>query len=86
MLVEDLRDGELRNLLHQGWTKHLTYLTELITHCQRGGQLTAVLSAPVIARLLLDAAHGGMLRAAVSPDPTGVDPTHSVLAALEALS
>lgn len=86
MLLEDLRDPELRSLLHQGWTKHVSYLTELVQHCQNTGQLTTQLSAPGVARLLLDAAHGGILRDAVNTNLAGVKPTNSVLAALEALS
>ncbi len=86
MLVEDLRDPELRLLLHEGWSKHLAHLTALVGRAQDDGRLRAALPAPQLARLLLDAAHGGILRDAVAPDSTGTASADSVLTALEALS
>ncbi len=86
MLVEDLRDEQLRALLHQGWTAHTTYLTDLVRRCQQQGHLRSVLPAPAIAGLLLDAAHGAMLRAAAHPDPARALSGHAVTDLLEALA
>jgi len=86
MLVEDLRDDELRALLHQGWTKHTTYLSDLVQRCQDHGHLSSRIPAEEIAHLLLDAAHGALLRTAVHPDPTVADPGRTLTALLEALA
>lgn len=86
MLVEDLRDEQLRALLHQGWTAHTAYLADLVRRCQDHGHLRSVLPAEAIARLLLDAAHGALLRAAAHPDLTRAQPGHAVTDLLEALA
>lgn len=86
MLMEDLRDEELRALLHQGWAAHTAYLADLVQRCQDHGHLAARLPAQEIAGLLLDAAHGAVLRAAVHPDPTQADPARTLTALLEALA
>lgn len=85
MLVADLHDDELRSLLHQGWAKHSAYLGDLVQHCQDDGHLTSRLSAEKTAHLLLDIAHGSLLRAAVHPFPSEIDPGRSVTALLESL-
>lgn len=85
MLGEDLRDDELRLLLHQGWTKHINYLSDLVQRCQDHGHLASRLPAETIACLLLDAAHGGLLRAAAHPHPTQAHPGRTLTALLEAL-
>lgn len=86
MLGEDLRDDELRLLLHQGWTKNLGYLTDLVQRCQDRGHLASRLPADTIACLLLDAAHGALLRAAAHPDPTQSRPGRTLTALLEVLA
>jgi len=85
MLIEDLHDDELRALLHQGWTKHSAYLSDLVQRCQDSGDLTSRLSAETIANLLLDTAHGALLRAAVHPVPSEVDPGRTLTVILESL-
>lgn len=86
MLLEDLRDPELRALLHHGWQRNLAYLTALIDHARHDGRMRGGPSSETIARLLLDTAHGSLLRTAVAPDPTDADPTHTARALLEALT
>ncbi len=86
MLVEDLRDGELRALLHTGWDRHTAYLAALVEPAQHAGQLSHVVPAATIAHLLLDAAHGGLLRAAVTPHTDAADPGRGVRSLLEALA
>ncbi len=86
MLGEDLRDDQLRLLLHQGWTTTLGYLGDLVQRCQDHGHLGSRLSADTIACLLLDAAHGGLLRAAAHPRPAQADRGHTLSALLEALA
>lgn len=86
MLGEDLRDDELRLLLHQGWTTNLGYLGDLVRCCQDHGHLSSRLSADTVACLLLDAAHGALLRAAAHPDPAQADPGRTLSALLEALA
>ncbi len=86
MLGEDLRDDELRLLLHQGWTKHISYLSDLVQRCQHRGHLASSLPAETIACLLLDAAHGGLLRAAAHPHPAQAHPGRTLTALLEALA
>lgn len=41
MLVEDLRDPELRVLLHHGWQRNIDYLSALIDRAQRDGRMRA---------------------------------------------
>ena len=86
MLVEDLRDPELRTLLHTGWDKHTTYLAVLVEHSQQAGRLSNAAPAATLAHLLLDAAHGGLLRAAVTPHPAAADPGRGVRSLLEAFA
>ncbi len=85
MVVEDLRDPELRDLLHKGWQRHLRYLSALVDRAQRAGQISSAAPSPLVAQLLLDSAHGSLLRAAVAPDPTEADPAHAVHNLLETL-
>jgi AcrR family transcriptional regulator len=86
MLGEDLRDDELRLLLHQGWTRHISYLSDLVQRCQDHGHLASRLPADTIACLLLDAAQGGLLRAAAHPHPAQAHPGRTLTALLEALA
>jgi len=83
MLVEDLRDPELRALLHVSWQRNLRYLTELIDLSQEAGQISSAAPSKTLAQLLLDTAHGGLLRAAVDPDPTDTTPVKALLEALK---
>lgn len=83
MLVEDLRDPELRALLHVGWQRNVLYLTGLVEQSQAAGRISPSLPPQTVAQLLLDAAHGALLRDAVAPEPTG---SLSALALLEALA
>lgn len=85
MLGEDLRDDELRLLLHQGWSKNTTYLTDLVQRCQNHHHVTSRLPAGTIACLLLDTAHGGLLRATAHPDPAQARPGRTLTALLESL-
>lgn len=85
MVIEDLRDPELRDLLHQGWQQNVRYLSALIDGAQRNGQIPTATPAFLVARLLLDSAHGSLLRAAVTPSPTEVDPAQTVRNLLEAI-
>lgn len=86
VLIEDLRDGELRALLHTGWERHTAYLAALVEPAQQAGRLSGAAPAATIAHLLLDAAHGGLLRAAVTPHTDAADPGRGVRALLEALA
>lgn len=86
MLIEDLHDNELRALLHQGWTKLSAYLTDLVQRCQDRGEITSRLQADAIAHLLLDTAHGALLRAAAHPVPSQVDPGRALTTVLESLT
>lgn len=86
MLVEDLRDPELRVLLHHGWQRNIDYLTALIDRAKRDGRMRAGTSPATVAHLLLDTAHGSLLRTAVDPNPADADPTHTARALLEALT
>jgi hypothetical protein len=83
MLVEDLRDPELRALLHVSWQRNLRYLTELIDLSQEAGQISSAAPSKTLGQLLLDTAHGGLLRAAVDPDPTDTTPVKALLEALK---
>lgn len=85
MLIEDLRDPELRALLDQGWQRHLRYLAALIARSRRAGRISSALSPETIAHLLLDLAHGSLLRAAVSIDPSEADPGDAVRTLLLAM-
>lgn len=86
MLLEDLRDPELRALLHHGWQRNISYLTALIDHERQDGRMSAGLASETIARLLLDTAHGSLLRNAVAPDATAADPSHTARSLLEAMT
>lgn len=86
MLVEDLRDPELRALLHDGWQRTINYLITLIDGARRDGRMGAGTSSTAIAHLLLDTAHGSMLRAAVAPNRNDTDPTITTRTLLEALA
>lgn len=82
MLVEDLRDPELRALLHKGWRQNLLYLTRLVERSQAAGQISSFVPPQTAAQLLLDAAHGALLRSAAEPEPTGTVPIQLLLEAL----
>jgi len=82
MLAEDLRDPELRALLRMGWRQNLLYLTSLVERSQAAGRISSSLPPQTAAQLLLDAAHGALLRSAVEPEPTGTVPIQSLLEAL----
>ncbi len=86
MLVEDLRDPELRALLHDGWQRNIDYLTALIDRARQDGQMRAGISSVTIAHLLLDTAHGSLLRAAVTPVRKDTDPIRTTQSLLEALT
>lgn len=86
MLMEDLHDDELRALVHQGWTKHSAYLRDLVQRCQDRGQITSRLPAETVAHLLLDTAHGALLRAAAHAVPSQVDPGRTIITVLESLT
>lgn len=85
-LMEDLRDLELRGLLHQGWQQTIEYLTAVIDRARQDDQIQAGLASETMARLLLDAAHGNLLRTAVDPAPENAELTGSTRALLEALT
>lgn len=86
MLVEDLRDPELRALLHDGWQRNIDYLTALIDHARQDGQMRPGTSSVTIAHLLLDTAHGNLLRAAVTPVGADTEPIRSTRSLLEFLT
>lgn len=86
MLVEDLRDPELRALLHDGWQRNIDYLTALIDRARQDGQMRPGPSSVTIAHLLLDTAHGSLLRNAVTPVRKDPDPIHTTRSLLEALT
>ena len=86
MLAEDLRNRELRDLLHLGWQRqldHLAVLVEAAVDCKR---LRVTTPPRLVARLLMDTASGALLRAAVAPDPAEADPCTAVHDLLEALA
>lgn len=86
MLVEDLRDPELRALLHMGWQRNIDHLTALIDRARQAGQMRPGLSSVTIAHLLLDTAHGSLLRNAVTPAQKDPDLMHTTRSLLEALT
>lgn len=86
MLAEDMRDPELRLLLHAGWQRQLERLTTLVAGAVQQGRLRTTTRPDVLARLLADAAAGALLRAAASPDPADADPCVTVHDLLEALT
>ncbi|CAN5567098.1 hypothetical protein BH24ACT15_BH24ACT15_38570 [soil metagenome] len=86
MLVEDLRDPQLRSLLHDGWQRHIQYLTALVAESRQSGQVPTATSPGTVAQLLLDTAHGSLLRAAVAPEPANADPGRAVRRLLGALT
>lgn len=85
-LVEDLRDPELRELLHQGWQHTIEYLTAVIDRARQDHQIQAGLASETLACLLLDTAHGSLLRTAVDSAPADTEPFFSARALLEALT
>lgn len=86
MLAEDLRNEELRGLLHLGWQRQLDHLTLLVDAAVDRGDLRVTVPARLVARLLMDTASGALLRAAVAPDPAEADPCTAVHDLLEALA
>ncbi|HXH79325.1 hypothetical protein [Nocardioides sp.] len=86
MLVEDLRDPELRALLHDGWQRNIDYLTGLVNRARQDGQMREGISSVTIAHLLLDTAHGSLLRAAVTPGRRDTAPACTTQSLLEALT
>lgn len=86
MLIEDLRDPELRGLLHDGWQRTISYLTALIDRARRDGRMRTGTSSVVIAHLLLDTAHGSLLRIAVTPAQKNREPATTTRSLLEALT
>ena len=85
MLLEDLRDPELRSLLNCGWEKTINYLSTLIEHARQESRIAGDISAEQLARLILDTAHGSLLRAAVAPTG-GADLAQSAQTLLEAMT
>lgn len=85
MLIEDLRDPELRQLLHDGWQRTVNYLTALIDRARLDGRMRAGVSSLALAHVLLDCAHGSLLRSAVAPAQKNTDPA-TTRALLEALT
>lgn len=86
MLAEDLRNEELRDLLHLGWQRQLDHLTALVDAAVDRGDLRVTVPARLVAQLLMDTASGALLRAAVAPDPAEADPCTAVHDLLEALT
>ncbi|MEG9225985.1 hypothetical protein [Aeromicrobium sp. Sec7.5] len=86
MLAEDLRSGELRELLHLGWQRQLDHLTVLIEAAIDRGDLRVSTAPRLVARSLMDTAAGALLRAAVAPDPADADPCSAVHDLLESLT
>ena len=84
MLAEDLRNRELRDLLHQGW--QLDHLTVLVKAAVDHEDLRLTTPPGLVARPLMDTACGALLRAAVAPDPHQADPCTAVHDLLEALA
>ena len=82
---EDLRNPELRDLLHLGWQRQLDHLTALVQAAVDRGDLRMMTPTHLVARLLLDTASGALLRAAVAPDPAQADPCTAVHDLLKAL-
>jgi len=85
MLAEDLRNRELRELLHLGWQRQLDHLTVLVEAAVDREDLRLTTPPRLVARLLMDTASGALLRAAVAPDPAEADPCTAVHDLLEAL-
>lgn len=86
MLAEDLRNQELRDMLHLGWQRQLGYLTALVEASVAAGALRSSTPPRLVAQLLTDTACGALLRAAVAPDPTDADPCTAVRDLMEALT
>jgi AcrR family transcriptional regulator len=85
MLAEDLRNRQLRDLLHLGWQRQLDHLAVLVEAAVDRGDLRLRTSPRLVAQLLMDTASGSLLRAAVAPDPGEADPCIAVRDLLEAL-
>lgn len=85
MLIEDLRDPELRLLLHEGWQRTISYLTALLDRARLDGRMRAGTPSVTLAHVLLDCAHGSLLRAVVAPAEENTDPA-TIRALLEALT
>jgi AcrR family transcriptional regulator len=86
MLAEDLRNAQLRDLLHLGWQRQLDHLAVLVEAAVDRGALRVTTPPRLVARLLMDTASGALLRAAVAPDPAEADPCTAVHDLLEALA
>lgn len=86
MLAEDLRAPELRDLLHEGWQRQIDHLAVLVQAAVDRGDLHTTTAPVLVARLLMDAASGALLRAAVAPDPAQANPCTAVHDLLEALA
>lgn len=66
MLLEDLKDQELRRLLGTGWDRQAAYLGALVGAAREGRQLLRAPSPAVSGSILLDVLHGSYLRAAAT--------------------
>ena len=86
MLAEDLRNRELRDLLHLGWQRQRDHLTVLVEAAVDRGSIRVTTPPRLVAQLLMDTASGSLLRAAVAPDPAEADPCAAVHDLLEALA
>ena len=86
MLAEDLRNRELRDLLHVGWQRQLDHLTVLVEAAVDRGDLRVTTPPRLVARLLMNTASGALLRAAVAPDPAQADPCTAVHDLMEAFT
>ena len=86
MRAEDLRNRELRDLLHLGWQRQRDHLTVLVEAAVDRGSIRVTTPPRLVAQLLMDTASGSLLRAAVAPDPAEADPCAAVHDLLEALA
>jgi AcrR family transcriptional regulator len=82
MLLEDLRDGQLSQLLSEGWERQITYLAALVSGARDDGHLPRSPEPRTAAALLLDVVNGSYLRAAASTRPTATNDPQTLLNAL----
>ncbi len=68
MLLEDIKDEELRALLIEGWTREIDYLTSLIEHATAEGDLRNAPQSTLAATLIFDYVNGAQVRAAATMD------------------
>lgn len=79
MVVEDIKDEELRALLIEGWTREIGYLASLVDEATKSGSLRSAPAPRIAATLIFDHINGAHLRAAATMDAHQVDDPRTIL-------